>query len=95
MSQYNNIDPSKICNEESLKKDGKDCGGEDFCECVYILKVDVNDVVEFVLIDEGFAYDVSHPFHLHGMNFFVVGMERRVANMSHEGAAPFKGKHKS
>ena len=39
---------------------------EKFCHCTYVLEVELGDLVEFVLIDEGYAYDVSHPFHLHG-----------------------------
>ena len=34
-----------------------------------MLEVELGDLVEFVLIDEGYAYDVSHPFHLHGHRY--------------------------
>ena len=44
-----------------------------------------------MIIDEGVPYDISHPFHLHGHNFFVVAMERHAANASHIGAAPYPG----
>lgn len=46
---------------------------------------------QLVIIDEGVPYDISHPFHLHGHNFFVVAMERHAANASHIGAAPYPG----
>ena len=44
--------------------------------------------MELVLIDEGYAYDVSHPFHLHGHSFYVVSMERHAGAPDHIGAAP-------
>ena len=47
--------------------------------------------MELVLIDEGFAYDVSHPFHIHGHNFYVVSMERHAADPLHTGPAPGMG----
>ncbi|XP_076059257.1 uncharacterized protein LOC143035926 [Oratosquilla oratoria] len=51
------------------------CTG-DFCSCTYYLKVDLNATVELVLVDEGSKFDGNHPLHLHGYNFYVVGMER-------------------
>jgi FtsP/CotA-like multicopper oxidase with cupredoxin domain len=53
--------------------------------------VDVGDVVELVLVDEGVMYDVSHPFHLHGHKFFVVAMQRHAKNASHIGPDQGKG----
>ena len=47
--------------------------------------------IQIVIIDEGVPYDVSHPFHLHGHNFFVVAMERHAANASHIGARGYPG----
>ena len=47
--------------------------GKDFCQCTHVLEVNLGDLVELVLIDEGYAYDVSHPFHLHGHSFYVSG----------------------
>jgi hypothetical protein len=47
----------------------------------------------FRLIDEGLAYDVSHPIHMHGNSFYVVAMERHAANTSHTGPSPLKGLH--
>ena len=48
-------------------------------------------MVEIFLIDEGFAYDVSHPFHLHGQSFYVVAMERHAKNPSNIGPLHFEG----
>ena len=61
-----------ICNEETV---AKNCS-EEFCECTHVLKVDLNDVVEFIIIDEGKIWDANHPMHLHGYSYRVVGMDR-------------------
>ena len=56
-----------------------------------MLEVGLGDVVEILLIDEGRAFDVSHPFHLHGHSFYVVAMERHGLNSSHIGPDPGNG----
>jgi len=48
----------------------------DYCECIYLLEVDLEDTVEMILVDQGNIGDENHPFHLHGYNFFVVAMAR-------------------
>ena len=62
--------------------------GDDFCACTHLLQVNQGDVVELVIIDEGYAYDVMHPFHLHGHSFYVVAMERHGKKPDHIGPAP-------
>lgn len=37
-----------------------------------------------ILIDEGFAFDANHPFHLHGHSFRVVSMEKLGSNITLE-----------
>ena len=59
-----------FCNSRSV---GGNCSSE-FCECVHVEKVDLRDVVEFVLVDEGKTFDANHPMHLHGYSYRVVGM---------------------
>ena len=61
---------------------------KEFCQCTHILEVNLGDLVEVVLIDEGYAYDVMHPFHLHGHSFYVVAMERHAEIPDHIGPAP-------
>lgn len=55
------------------------------------LQVDIGDVVEMWFIDEGIAFDVSHPFHVHGTDFYVVAMERHGLNNSFIGPGPYEG----
>ena len=95
LSQESDLNPDDFCDSGNFQPPKADCGGEDFCECHHVLRVDLGDVVELVLIDEGVPYDVSHPFHLHGHSFFVVAMERHAANSSHIGPAPGAGKKKN
>jgi hypothetical protein len=44
---------SFACNETSLAQSGKVCNGKDFCKCLHRIRVNVNDVVDFVIFDEG------------------------------------------
>lgn len=83
MPSHNLLDDSKFCNESSLAAKNIDCR-TDFCECSHVYQVRLNSVVELVLIDEGFAYDANHPFHLHGYGFRVIGMDRLGKNVTVE-----------
>ncbi|KAL0274857.1 UNVERIFIED_CONTAM: hypothetical protein PYX00_002890 [Menopon gallinae] len=69
-----------FCNSSSLPQH---CT-YNYCECMHLLKVPKNAVVEIILIDEGFAYDANHPFHLHGYSFRVIGMDRLGNNVTKE-----------
>ena len=47
-----------MCNDQS--KD-QVCGvGAKFCRCIHTLEVDLNDLVEFVIIDEATGFEF-HP----------------------------------
>ena len=48
-------------------------------------QAEVDDVIEIFFIDEGFAFDVSHSFHLHGHAFYVLAMERHAKYPDHYG----------
>uniref|UniRef100_A0A1B6DT36 Plastocyanin-like domain-containing protein n=1 Tax=Clastoptera arizonana TaxID=38151 RepID=A0A1B6DT36_9HEMI len=41
------------------------------CECLNIIKVPLNSIVEFIIDDIGIL-ETIHPFHLHGHSFHVV-----------------------
>lgn len=68
-------DESKFCNASSLAQQNINCRNQ-FCECTHVIHVPLDASVELVLIDEGYKFDANHPFHLHGHDFIVVGMER-------------------
>ncbi|XP_069675364.1 uncharacterized protein [Periplaneta americana] len=49
---------------------------EQFCECVYVIKIPWGAVVQIVIGDASPVYDLHHPFHLHGYDFFVVAIDQ-------------------
>ncbi|XP_014666370.1 PREDICTED: L-ascorbate oxidase-like [Priapulus caudatus] len=71
LTQYYDVPQNLICNETTRRNCDKE-----YCECVYMYKIPLGNVVEMVLIDEGVTFDASHPFHLHGYRFRVVAMDR-------------------
>lgn len=73
LSQYADLNEDIFCNHETVMP--KNCS-EEYCECVFRLHVNVSDVVEIVIIDEGVTFNANHPMHLHGHQFFVVGMDK-------------------
>jgi hypothetical protein len=44
---------SLACNESSLAKSGKVCNKKNFCKCLHRIRVKVNDIIDFVIFDEG------------------------------------------
>ncbi len=71
LSQYHDNNPNTFCNGDRRPKN---CGEN--CKCVHKIDIPLNAVVEIVLIDEVQQPNISHPFHLHGYTFHVVGMGR-------------------
>ncbi|XP_033743202.1 laccase-1-like [Pecten maximus] len=72
LTQFHDIPQDMFCNADTVQRN---CS-EEYCECVHTIKVDLNDTVELVVIDEGKFMDANHPMHLHGHKFRVVGMDR-------------------
>lgn len=68
-----------FCNSTSLAERNMNCR-EFFCECFHVLNIPLDKNVEIILIDEGYKYDANHPFHLHGYDFRVIGMEQVNSN---------------
>lgn len=49
--------------------------------CTHKVDIPLNAIVEVVLVDEVQQPNLSHPFHLHGYGFNVIGMLRlRLVN---------------
>lgn len=71
LSQYYDNDPNSFCNGD---KRPTDC--DMYCQCVHKIDIPLNAIVEIVLIDEVQQPNISHPFHLHGYSFHVIGMGR-------------------
>ncbi|XP_044756692.1 laccase-4-like isoform X2 [Coccinella septempunctata] len=81
LTQRNEIKEESLCNETTVRD--MNCRN-DYCECPHIINIGLNDVVELIIIDKGFAYDANHPFHLHGHAFRVVAMEKLGPNTTAE-----------
>ena len=71
-----------MCNE--FNRD-KICANNMFCSCIHVVEVGLNELVEFVFIDEtintntfGFS---RHPIHLHGHFFAVHAIEKLNPNL--------------
>ncbi|XP_044003215.1 laccase-14-like isoform X2 [Aphidius gifuensis] len=47
---------------------------DDFCECLQILEVPENKIIDVVLINEGFGSNTSFVFHLHGYSANVLAV---------------------
>jgi len=50
-----------ICNDSD--KNIKCKNNKEYCSCIYLLEFDIDDVVEFVVVDEGFTFQSNHPMH--------------------------------
>lgn len=64
-----------FCNENTTT--GKFCSGNGFgnvtaCRCIHRLKVALNSVVEFIVINVD--DQIPHPIHLHGHKFHILDM---------------------
>lgn len=47
-----------------------------YCECVHVIRVRLGAVVQLVMGDVTPAYDLHHPFHLHGYDFYVMAIDQ-------------------
>ncbi|XP_026758133.1 uncharacterized protein LOC113517610 [Galleria mellonella] len=71
ISQYDDINPEQFCNGDNRPAD---CGQN--CMCTHKVDIPLNAVVEIVLVDEVQIANLSHPFHLHGYAYNVIGIGR-------------------
>ncbi|RZF37807.1 hypothetical protein LSTR_LSTR007169 [Laodelphax striatellus] len=71
ISQVEDIPPEQFCNGDNKPAN---CGRN--CMCTHKVDIPLNAVVEVVLVDEVQQPNLSHPFHLHGYAFNVIGMGR-------------------
>ncbi|KAJ8030199.1 L-ascorbate oxidase [Holothuria leucospilota] len=75
LHQHNELDPSIFCDPNDVAKMRESCEKE-YCECTHVIHAELGEVVELVVVDEGFTFDASHPMHLHGHSFRVVALEK-------------------
>ncbi|XP_072044921.1 uncharacterized protein [Amphiura filiformis] len=68
LSQYGDIPKKDFCYIDEYPAGREKCTRE-YCSCTQILKLELGQVVELVLVSEG----SEHPMHIHGYSFRVVG----------------------
>jgi FtsP/CotA-like multicopper oxidase with cupredoxin domain len=71
LTQYDDINPEQFCNGDNRPAD---CGAN--CMCTHKVDIPLNAIVEVVLVDEVQQPNLSHPFHLHGHAYNVIGIGR-------------------
>ncbi|EFN74335.1 Laccase-4 [Camponotus floridanus] len=76
LSQPMDIPNNQYCNRNNLPENCTDS----VCTCTHRLDIPLNAIVEIVLVDEVQGANLSHPFHMHGYAFYVMGMG--TANVS-------------
>lgn len=88
--RFNNLalkmKPFPLLSQSSLATQNEYCNAEgapapitcqtEVCRCLHVIKVPLNSVNEIIFIDKGELFDVSHPIHIHGHYFSVLGTER-------------------
>ncbi|XP_014471746.1 PREDICTED: laccase-4-like [Dinoponera quadriceps] len=74
LSQPMDIPDNQYCNRSTIPDN---CEGG-VCTCTHKLDIPLNAIVEILLVDELQATNLSHPLHMHGHAFYVMGMGRAV-----------------
>ncbi|KAK3593693.1 hypothetical protein CHS0354_013589 [Potamilus streckersoni] len=80
LTQYKDVPETIFCNESLVPADCK----TEFCECTHRLKVKVGDLVEMIVIGEAVNGEGNHPMHLHGHQFWILGMKKLKASITRE-----------
>ncbi|XP_059173405.1 uncharacterized protein LOC131953968 isoform X2 [Physella acuta] len=70
LSQFDEIPKGLLCNNDTVKYE---CSKE-LCICVHMLKYDIGDMVELVLVS--YKNTLIHPMHMHGHSYKVITMHR-------------------
>jgi L-ascorbate oxidase len=69
------VDKDMICNQTN-KDQVCPLSESDYCSCIHVLELELNDLVELIIVDEGFTFQSNHPMHLHGHSFAVIGVNK-------------------
>ena len=68
-----------ICNQKNVDSVCP-VNTTEFCSCLHLIEVNINDLVELVFVDELVTqFDINvesiHPIHIHGHTFAVVAID--------------------
>ncbi|XP_034935980.1 laccase-2-like [Chelonus insularis] len=69
ISQLDDVPQDQICNSTNLPAR---CLNMTICPCTHVVHVPLDAVVDIILIDAD-PIGISHPFHLHGFGYHVMG----------------------
>ncbi|XP_072045772.1 hephaestin-like protein [Amphiura filiformis] len=72
LTQVGDIPEEEFCDADETLATKDECI-EQYCACTQIIKVDLGQVVELVLVGEDFS-GADHPMSIHGYSFRVVAM---------------------
>ena len=72
--QTQKIPKEMFCNQDS-RQPACDSNVNEFCKCVHLIEIALNDLVEVIVVDGG-SQGENHPVHLHGQSFAVLGMDK-------------------
>ena len=70
-----------ICNY--FNKNQSCSPNSEYCSCIYTLEFNIGDVVEFVIVDQGFTFQSNHPMHLHGHSYAVLAVNKFNTSIRH------------
>ncbi|KAJ4431307.1 hypothetical protein ANN_19904 [Periplaneta americana] len=73
-TQFSDIPEGMFCPNDTDGMPTCPADTKDYCTCVPTIKIPLNSLVQFVLIDKPFRSLLNHPFHLHGSRFHVMSM---------------------
>lgn len=72
LTQTDQLSDDLFCDVDNLPQQ---CDGKKLCHCTQLMRVELDAVVEFVLVDEiRFVNRMNHPFHMHGYGLTVTDM---------------------
>ncbi|KAJ4431309.1 hypothetical protein ANN_19906 [Periplaneta americana] len=85
MSQLSEIPDSAYCPKDQ-RTGFSTCpeGPDGVCNCLNIIRVPLNSVIQFILIDKSAGAALQHPFHLHGYAFNVMAMGHLNESLQNE-----------
>ncbi|XP_072034762.1 uncharacterized protein [Amphiura filiformis] len=85
LTQFKNIPSEEFCEVKpnEYPSHPRHCEHQ-YCQCTQVLHVNLGQVVELVLVDEGQDFDMAHPMHLHGYYFQVVAQGKLGASTTVE-----------
>ncbi|XP_046415745.1 oxidoreductase ptaE-like [Neodiprion fabricii] len=78
--------PSDVdyCNVDNLPTDcqtsDNTTASSSYCACTDVVVLKEGDIVQLILIDQSGETDDSHPFHLHGFDFYVLYTSNSSSN---------------